>query len=113
MTERILQLNNELLGNNSQKNVFYTLAFSIILIFIIYSYLVGSIIFSFVENEKVEIKTRDLRSQVGVLEVEYLDLSRKITLEFARQLGFEEATNQVFISRKGRDKTLSLRANEI
>ena len=112
MTERILQFNNEVIGNNAQKSIFLGLVGSLALMFAIYSYLVGSIIFTVVERKQFESNIRDYKSFIGTLEVEYLKLASGITLDKAKALGFKEATDQIFISRKGSVKTLSLLGNE-
>ncbi|OGZ03759.1 MAG: hypothetical protein A2648_02275 [Candidatus Lloydbacteria bacterium RIFCSPHIGHO2_01_FULL_41_20] len=112
MTERILQFNNEFIGNNAQKSLFLGLAGSLVLVFVIYSYFIGSIIFAVVERKQLEADIRDYKSFMGTLEVEYLNLASGITLDKAKALGFKEATDQIFISRKGSVKTLSFRGNE-
>ncbi|MEK7582024.1 MAG: hypothetical protein AAB488_01690 [Patescibacteria group bacterium] len=113
MTEQILQLNNEFIGNNSRKSLFLGLAGSLAFMFIIYSYLVGSIIFTFVEKKQLEVDMRDYKNAIGTLEVEYLKLASGITLNKSKELGFQEATDQIFISRKGSVKALSFRGDEI
>lgn len=113
MTDRILQLNNEVLGNNAEKSIFYALSTGLVVVFFMYTYLVGSIIFGLVERKNTEISARELRSDIAVLEVEYLDLSGEITLEKAKELGFTEAKDQVFTERKAIAPSLSLRTNEI
>lgn len=112
MTDRILQLNNEILGNHTKKRLFYILSFGLGLILITYSYLIGAIIFSAVVRDDIEVGVRDLEGKIGILEVKYLDLSSKITPELAHSLGFKEATAQVFTSRRGGAVALSLRADE-
>ncbi|MBX4215663.1 hypothetical protein KW797_01815 [Candidatus Parcubacteria bacterium] len=107
MTERIIQLNREFLGNNGSRTVFLALMFGMTLVFLCYSYFMGSIIFAVVARKDAEVKARELRSAVGILEVEYLKLSSGITLERAHSLGFKEATAQVFAARK--PSALSLR----
>ena len=100
MTERILQFNNEFIGNNTQKSIFWGLVATLSLVFVIYSYLVGSIIFTVVERKQFEADIRDYKGAVGTLEVEYLKLAGGLTLDKAKELGFKEATDQIFISRK-------------
>lgn len=113
MTERILHLNDEILGNHAEKRLFYALSLSLGLVILIYAFLIGSIIFSAVVRKNIEISTRDLEGKIGVLEVKYLNLSSKITPELAHSLGFKEATAQVFTSRRAFAGPLSLlRANE-
>jgi len=107
MTEKILQLNNEFIGNNGTKTLFVGLVSGLAVMFLLYSYLVGSIIFSVVARKDTEAKTREQRSAVGVLEVEYLKLAGQITLERAHALGFKEATSQVFAARKSAGLSLT------
>lgn len=99
MTERILQLNDEVLGTHAEKRLFYVLVSSLVLVVIVYTYLIGSIIFSAVVRKDIEVSSRDLQGEIGVLEVKYLNLSSKITPELAHSLGFKEATAQVFTPR--------------
>lgn len=99
MSERIIELNREFLGNGFHKTAFLSLVWSLGAMFVLYSYLVGSIIFAAVEHRHVDAAARELRARVGVLEVEHLALSGKITLGLARSLGFKEATGQVFTER--------------
>lgn len=112
MTERILQLNDEIFGNHRQKRLFYAFIFSLVGVVIIYTYLVGSIIFSAVVRKDIEISTRNLEEKIGVMEVKYLDRVSKITPELARSLGFKEATAQVFTPRITSGRGLTFRGNE-
>lgn len=112
MTEIILQLNDEIFGNHTQKRLFYTLLFGLIGVVIIYTYLVGSIIFSAVVRKDVEISMRNLEEKIGIMEVKYLDRSSKITPELARSLGFKEATAQVFTPRITAGAEFTFRGNE-
>ncbi|MDP3958106.1 MAG: hypothetical protein Q8Q36_01415 [bacterium] len=100
MTARIIELNREYLGNGAHKAAFLALAWAIGGMFVLYTYLVGSIIFTAVAHREADALARDLRARVGVLEVEHLALSGPVTLELARTFGFKEATGQVFTERK-------------
>lgn len=112
MTERILQFNDEILGNHAEKRIFYFLLFGVGVTALIYVYLIGSIVYGAVVKENIEIDIRNLQPEIGVLEIKYLDLSSKITPEFAHNLGFNEVKAQVFAPRISLGEALSLRVNE-
>lgn len=111
MNARIQAISNEFIGNNAQKSAFIALVSVIGFTFSLYIYLVGSIIFGAVEQRQLEASARELRADIGVLEIEYLGLAGKINLDLAHSLGFKEATDQVFAVRKDGSK-LSLGHNE-
>lgn len=113
MTTRILKLNNELFVGSTMRNLFMTLSLSLGFVLMLYMYLVGSIIFGVIERKHIETSIREYKSSIAGLETEYPRLAGNITLSRAYELGFKEATNQIFISRKGSLKPITLSGNEI
>ena len=100
MIKRIAQLNNLTIGNNLERTLFVGACGSLGLLFFIYTYLIGSITFGVVERQHIEDTIRDLRSRVSVLEVQYVNETKGLTLDRARTLGLQEVATQTFAARQ-------------
>lgn len=93
-------ITNELTENiKTQKLLFRILVSSIVLLFIVYIYLIGSITFNVVARKSLEVTVSNLSEQVDKLDLAYLDKINKIDKEYASSLGFVDAKNSIFVSR--------------
>ncbi|MCI0533122.1 hypothetical protein L0Y49_02785, partial [bacterium] len=52
------------------------------------------------ERERLEKEKTALSSSVGALESEYLSLRNGISFEYAEMVGFKQADEPIFVSRK-------------
>ena len=100
MVQRIIQLHNLTIGNNLERTLFIGACGSLGLLFFIYTYLIGSITFGVVERRHIEDALRDLRNRVSVLEVQYVNETKGLTLERAHALGLQEFATQTFAARQ-------------
>ncbi len=93
-------ITNELTQNiKTQKTLFRFLVGSIVLLFIVYVYLIGSITFNIVARKSLETSVANLKEDVNKLDLAYLDKVNKIDKSYALSLGFIEAKNSIFAMR--------------
>lgn len=67
---------------------------AVILLIGLYTYFVTAIVWDAASREKVLSQAGQLSSDVSTLEAQYVNLSGKVTLDSARELGFVETDNQ-------------------
>lgn len=114
MTVYKLKLHTNIVNqNNLERKLFYSLTAILILLFASYIYFLGSITFNIVERKALDVDIRNLSSNIGELELEYLSLSNKIDLNLAGTLGFKEIKNPQFVSRESMARNLSFKNNGI
>ena len=77
-----------------------------------YAFFLNHAILNAVSLEKAQTKELALNASIGQLDSQYLVKKNKIDREYAAKLGFKEATDTKFISRKSLGKALTLN-NEI
>lgn len=65
----------------------------------LYAYFLGSITFDIVARKNIEQDIKNLRSELGALELEYLALDKDVTMERAYKLGFRESADTYFAAR--------------
>lgn len=93
-------ITNELTENiKTQKFLFRILISGIMLLFVVYVYLIGSITFNVVARKSLETTISNLSEQVNKLDLAYLDEVNKIDKEYASSLGFVDAKNSIFVLR--------------
>jgi len=80
--------------------------------FLTYSYFLNHAVLNAVSLEKAEARKIALNANIGELDSRYIVKKNKIDREYASKLGFKEATDTKFISRKSLGKALTLN-NEI
>lgn len=82
-----------------QKLIFKSLIFSVVAMFVVYIYLVGSITFNVLARKSLENTVKILNNNISRLEIDYFNKSNKINKEFAASLGFVDVSNNIFASR--------------
>ena len=95
-----------------EKQIISVLLLTLVFTILLYSYFLGQTVFKIIAREKLEHQISEARSAVAALEVNYLALKNKVTLNFAYAAGFSDVATTKFISRKVVGKALSLN-NEI
>ena len=97
--------------DNLQKRTLHFLITSFGILGVCYILILGSMVFNIVERRALEEGARTLSTEVGDLELSYLDASSDIDLELSHSLGFKE-TNIKFATRKTLG-SIKLAQNEI
>jgi hypothetical protein len=92
MKTKALQLNTE--------KIFWIFASVLFVLFLAYGYLVNTAILHAVARQKTQQQISLLSSQTADLETSYIALKNSVTLDLAYSLGFKNATNAHFITRK-------------
>ncbi|ETB63688.1 TPA: hypothetical protein DIC38_03170 [Candidatus Nomurabacteria bacterium] len=82
-----------------QKIIFKSLIFSVVLMFVVYLYLVGSITFNVLARKSLENTVKILNNNISQLEIDYFNKSNEINKEFATSRGFVDVSNSIFASR--------------
>jgi hypothetical protein len=93
-------ITNDIVENiNTQKILFRILIASSILLFGVYIYLVGSIIFNVIARKSLDKTVIVLKSEVNQLELSYLKTVSSIDKEYAKTQGFVDTHQNIFASR--------------
>ncbi|MDP2789153.1 MAG: hypothetical protein Q8O46_03850 [bacterium] len=102
-------------NNNLQKIMLVTILWSFGVMALVYTLILGNMVFNIVERRSLETESRALLSSTGGLELTYLSLSSKIDPSFGYSLGFQETTNKQFTTRKalGSLGTIKLVQNDL
>ena len=87
-------------NNDINRQILRTMLYTLGGLAMCYVFLLGSMIFNIIERKSVETEARALSNEVGSLELQYLSLSSKVDLDFAKSLGFKETSNKTFATRK-------------
>ena len=95
------------------KNFFWILASISVMMVFGYFYSIIEITINVKENTVLGDKMSALSLEVSNLEHQYLQLKNAITLETAKNIGFSDNTNQIFVSKTRDIISLSLNLNEI
>jgi len=72
---------------------FWLLSYTLLALLALYLYFVSTIIFSVVKAENLRTELGALQSSVNELESSYVSLSGGVTIDFARELGYQDASN--------------------
>ena len=86
--------------NTTEKKLFLGLIFAVISMFFVYGYFVNATIINIVERKSAETRTGELITVISDLEMEHGSLRKRITLNYARSIGFIEPKHQTFASHK-------------
>lgn len=96
MTQIIEKFNTD----HFKKKLFWILVVSLFFSVIFYAYLVNQTVLNIVERENIQDEITTLNSRISELEFKYIALKNNINLEYAHSLGFINAKNVKFASRK-------------
>lgn len=83
----------------SYTKIFWGLIFSIVLSMSLYIYFVNSAIFNTAQRQDVEESVIEIKSSISALELQFIEKTRNVTLDYATTLGFNEVEPQVFVER--------------
>lgn len=77
---------------NLERKIFWALliALSSVLVFGLYSF--SALTFAVIDRDNMNNKAREIATISSGLEAEYLSKINKITIEYAKEIGFEETT---------------------
>lgn len=106
MTELI---NKKLNINSVERKTFWVLFITLIILSGSYGYLVNKTILNIVDRESIEENIITLNSKISESEFEYIALKNQVNIDYAYSLGFDDAKNMKFASRKLPSQSLSLR----
>lgn len=98
-------------NGNLQKRVLYIMLWTLGIMIGLYVFFLGNMVFNIVERKALEGYARNLESEVGDLELNYLSLSQKVDLDLAYSLGFKEIKTK-FATRKALG-SIEIAKNEI
>ena len=109
-----IKLNNVIVAeNNLNKSVFVTLMIILATLSLLYFYLFGRTIYNVIDRENLELDIRNLSSEVDILGIKYIELSKTIDYNMALSLGFKESEDTHFASRKQAIGSLVEKTNEL
>ena len=80
-----------------EKLIFNTLVIGILVSALLYVYFVSSSVLNIVQRKNIEATINFASSDVGNLESEYIFLTKNITLQYARTLGFSEPKDVAYV----------------
>ncbi len=86
---------------DTRRRIFSFMLAAIALFSGLYIYFLGHIVFDIIGRRAAISQTHELASSVGALEVQYISLTNKIDLAYAKANGFTESKSPEFASRKG------------
>ncbi len=82
-----------------QRLIFKSLIFSVVIMFVVYLYLIGSITFNVLARKSLENTAKMLSNNISQLEIDYFNKSNEINKEYALSNGFVDVNNSIFASR--------------
>ncbi len=98
---KVKVITNDIVQNtNTQRIIFKVLISSLITLFIVYVYLIGSITFNILARKSLETTVLTLGSRISEIELTYLNNTNKINKNYALTLGFVDVRDNIFASRK-------------
>ena len=106
MTEIITKQLNTI--NHLERKLFWVFSVLLLMASIFYAYLVNQTVLNVVVKENFDEQILSLNSKVGELESKYISVKNQINLDYAHSVGFVEAKNLKFASRKLSTQSLSL-----
>ncbi len=105
MTKIIKEKISDVAGNARQ--LFYGAIMLLLVASFGYGYFVKETIMNVVERERVMTESRNLNSQIGDLESQYIAAKNNITINLAYEKGFKDVSSTDYISLRNVGKTLS------
>lgn len=93
-------ITNDIAENiNTQKMLFTILLTSLIVLFALYIYLIGSITFNVIARKSLEKNVVDLTGNIHQLELAYLNNVNSIDKNYALSNGFVDIHQNIFVAR--------------
>jgi hypothetical protein len=98
MTETAVQAIKKI--EKISKSVFWTMIALIILLGLTYMYFINKTIWNVAAREKMQDEIVTINSQLGEKEFEYIKSKGSITMESAKQLGFDQPARVSFVTKE-------------
>lgn len=92
-------MNINVVNNNLERQVLNIILWSLGALAVCYLFFLGNMVLNIVERRSLETGANVLANQVQDLELQYLSVSNKIDITFAKSLGFQE-TKTKFATRE-------------
>lgn len=109
-----IKSNNLIINNNDIKNRFISnILYGGAFLCLCYVFLLGNTVWNIIERKKIESDILAIRTEVNTLELKHLELSSKIDINLAHDLGFSETKNKKFATRKSSLGSLAIATNEL
>lgn len=100
MTKKTKEITSEIITNTyTQKVLFRFLVGSLMVMFMVYIYIIGSITFNVIARKSLENTARTLGSNISQLELNYLNNLNNVSKEQALALGFVDVNSNIFATR--------------
>jgi hypothetical protein len=96
--------------NNYQGHAFWTCVGLIVIFISLYIYFVNVTIFLTAERSNTEEALIDLKSSISQLELEFIEETRSLTINYAHELGFQKIGKPIFVKR---DNNTRLTLNDL
>ncbi len=91
------------------RRIFWSLSALLGLAVLAYLYFLSISVYAVIERKSAESEAESLSAKVSLLESEYVNLDKRITLELAHEQGFVDITVPRYISRDASHDTFTLR----
>lgn len=101
-------INKKLNINSVERKMFWFLFVALMILSGSYGYLVNKTILNIVDRETIEENIIALNSKISESEFEYIALKNQVNIDYAYSVGFNDAKNMKFASRKLPSQSLSL-----
>lgn len=98
MKESFVKVN--IIKKSNELTNFYILSGLVLLSFVMYVFFIGQTVFKLVERKNLEAEKRVLATEISKLELETLSLNDTISIDKAYELGFVDAIDTQFASKK-------------
>lgn len=96
------------LYNTRRRQIVLTLIVSIAFSALYYAYLLNQTISNGIRIERGDKQLSTLNTEVSTLEQQYFQAKNKVTLSFAKELGYADSDKTLYVSRSSQ-KNISLR----
>lgn len=86
--------------NIQEKRILWYLVGALFFVLLFYGYFVNATIINIVDRQNIIKEVYSLESLIGDMEAQYNNLRSILTYEHAALIGFNEPSNQIFVSQK-------------
>lgn len=93
------------------RDLIWVLALGIFSLLLVYGFLVNNMVRGAVTSEQMGSELTRLNSEVAELESKFIALDQTITLELAKELGFQTVDSAVYVSKSSFGRGLSLESS--
>ena len=83
-----------------ESRLFYVALFACVAVFVTYMYFVSASVMNVVMRKETDAQIREIATQVGQLEAQYIDMQHSVSSDIATLRGFVVADQKIFIDRQ-------------